>query len=197
MAKEVKIKTGKSTISRGEIVAKVVFLGQADLASEERFRAVAHVTGGKGKTASVIHAVADDEASIIFPKIIDDDKNFFRLIDATRNGLPYKSLRAAEVIMPFSSQEWARMLHVSKRSIDRLKKERRKLSSTQSEKLIEVTLLYDYGVDVFGSAEKFTKWLDRNNIALGGVEPKSLLDTNQGIKAVKTELSRIEYGILA
>jgi len=134
---------------------------------------------------------------MVFPKIIDDDKNFFRLIDATRKGLPYKSLRNAQVIMPFSSQEWARMLHVSKRSIDRLKKERRKLSSTQSEKLIEVTLLYDYGVDVFGSAEKFTKWLDKNNIALGGVEPKSLLDTNLGIKAVKTELSRIEYGVLA
>lgn len=118
-------------------------------------------------------------------------------MQATRNGLSYKSLSNAQSLMPFSTQEWATMLHVSKRSIERLKKESKKLTSSQSEKLIEVALLYDYGLDVFGDAKKFPRWLERSNLALGGVTPKSLLDTNQGIKAIKTELSRIEYGVLA
>ncbi len=194
MAKRIKIKTEEPKISRGEIIAKVVFPYRKEYSSGI---AINDPADAKGVEEPVFYTSDDLEKEIMFPKIIDDDKNFYTLIAATRNGLPYKSLHTAEVIMPFSSQEWAKMLHVSKRSIDRLKKEKKKLSTTQSEKLIEVTLLYDYGVDVFGSSEKFTKWLDRSNLALGGVAPKSLLDTNQGIKAVKTELSRIEYGVLA
>ena len=194
MTKRAKIKSEDSKLSRGEIIAKVIFPYQSGWNSNET---IDKITDVKGVNEPAYYTTFDRETEQLFPKIIDDDKNFYRLIDATRNGLPYKSLQTAKVIMPFSSQEWARMLHISKRSIDRLKKEKRKLSTTQSEKLIEVTLLYDYGVDVFGSSEKFTKWLDRSNLALGGVAPKSLLDTNQGIKAVKTELSRIEYGVLA
>ncbi|GGE30775.1 type II RES/Xre toxin-antitoxin system antitoxin [Psychroflexus planctonicus] len=132
-----------------------------------------------------------------FPKILNDDQNYFTLVMATRNGLPYKSFENAQSLMPFSSQEWAEILHISNRSLVRLKSDKKHLSRTQSEKLIEVTLLFDYGVDVFGSTEKFTQWLSRTNIALGGIVPKSLLDTNQGIKAVETALSRIEHGVLA
>ena len=113
-------------------------------------------------------------------------------MQATRNGLSYKSLSNAQSLMLFSTQEWATMLHVSKRSL-----ERKKLTSSQSEKLTEVALLYDYGLDVFGDAKKFPRWLERSNLALGGITPKSLLDTNQGIKAIKTELFKIEYGVLA
>ena len=40
-------------------------------------------------------------------------------------------------------------------------------------------------------------WLDAENIALGGVKPKSLLDSTFGIEIVKDELTRIEHGILA
>lgn len=138
------------------------------------------------------------EAGVLYSsRILDDDRSFIKLVNATRKGLPYKSLRNAQNIMPFSIQEWAEILHVSTRSIDRLKKDRKKLNSSLSEKLIEVTLLYDYGVDVFRASDKFSKWLNRPNIALGSVEPKSLLDTNQGINAVKSELSKIEYGVLA
>ena len=123
--------------------------------------------------------------------------NFYDLVIVTRDGLPFESLEAAQYLMPFSLQEWSAILQVSTRSIDRLKKEKKKLGVSQSEKLIEITLLFDYGVQVFGSKSKFSKWLERNNTGLGGLEPKSLLDTSLGMKAIETALSRIEYGILA
>ncbi|WP_299667290.1 antitoxin Xre-like helix-turn-helix domain-containing protein [uncultured Polaribacter sp.] len=173
-------KSDKKPINQGLIISKILFPEQVSNVEE----------------SSKIYALAND-TSRAFPKILDDDKNFYQLIHATRKGLPYKSLLNAQVLMPFSIQEWATILHISVRSIDRLKKERKKLNISQSEKLIEITLLYDYGVDVFGAADKFSKWLERANIGLGGVAPKSLLDTNQGMKAIKSQLSRIEYGVLA
>lgn len=168
-------------LKRGELTYQILFVEE----------------NAESQKESDVDQVEEAGVSYSSTKILDDDRSFVKLINATRKGLPYKSLRRAQNVMPFSTQEWAKILHVSTRSIDRLKKENKKLNSTQTEKLIEVTLLYDYGVDVFGTSDKFSKWLNRTNIALGGVEPKSILDTNQGIKAVKSELSKIEYGVLA
>lgn len=189
---KIKSKTNGNAMERGEILARVVFTGGIEVRDSA-------ITGATtiDDNESPVYYVAEDGIQKTYPKILDDDRNFHQLIKATRNGLPYKSLKTAQGIMPFSNQEWAQMLHISTRSIDRLKNENKKLSTTQSDKLIEVTLLYDYGVDVFGSSEKFSQWLNRTNIALGGVTPKSLLDTNQGINAVKSALSRIEYGVLS
>lgn len=50
---------------------------------------------------------------------------------------------------------------------------------------------------MFGTDEKFEKWLDRPSGALGGIKPKELIDTGPGIKMVKQELGRIEYGVFA
>jgi len=61
----------------------------------------------------------------------------------------------------------------------------------------KISFLLDYGSKVFDSKSNFDEWLNDTNIALGGVKPISLLDTLKGIEVIKTELSRIEYGVLS
>lgn len=190
-------KQNNTKLERGALIIKILFPDGFEDTHVEESVSDSDSVSEKLVSDMPTEYVSKDLGKIHTPKIIDDDRNFYRLISATRNGLPYKSFKNAQDFMPFSTQEWADILHISIRSIDRLKKERKKLSSSQSEKLIEITLLYDYGMDVFGSSEKFSMWLNRVNMALGGVKPKSLLDTNQGIKAIETVLSRIEYGVLA
>ena len=81
--------------------------------------------------------------------------------------------------------------------MQRYTKERKDFDPIQSEKILEVALVYKYGVEVFGNKEKFDIWLGAKNVALGNVAPKSLLDTTFGIGLLKDELTRIEHGILA
>ena len=81
--------------------------------------------------------------------------------------------------------------------MQRYKKERKSFDSNSSEKIIEIALLYKYGIEVFGNKEKFNTWLETKNVALGGIVPKELLDNTFGINLLKDELTRIEYGILA
>jgi uncharacterized protein (DUF2384 family) len=50
---------------------------------------------------------------------------------------------------------------------------------------------------IVGDTEKFNLWLDSNNLALGGIKPKSLFDSTFGINLLKDELIKIEYGVLA
>ena len=126
-----------------------------------------------------------------------DDKNAFLLINAIKKGISFSFFERLARNIPFSLREWATYLHLSERSLQRYKKEKSTFSPTASEKIIEITMLNKYGIEVFGEQEKFNTWLNTKNIALGGIKPKELLDSSFGIQLLKDELTRIEHGILA
>jgi uncharacterized protein (DUF2384 family) len=65
------------------------------------------------------------------------------------------------------------------------------------ENIIQISELYNLGIEVFGDKDKFNIWLETQNLALGGIRPKELLDNSFGIGLLKDELLRIEQGILA
>lgn len=126
-----------------------------------------------------------------------DDSNVLTLIDTVRNGLEYSFFSDFNERAPFTMQEWSEFLHLSPRTMQRYKKENKPFDPIYSDRILEIMMLYKLGVDVFGDEDKFHSWLDSNNIALGGVLPRSLMDNAFGIKLVKDELTRIEHGVLA
>lgn len=93
--------------------------------------------------------------------------------------------------------EWAGFLHLSERTLQRHKKDKAVFDAASSEKILEILLLYRYGVQVFGESGKFDLWLRTRNLALGGIKPKDLLDNSFGINLLKDELYRIEQGVLS
>ncbi|MCF8302943.1 MAG: DUF2384 domain-containing protein [Bacteroidales bacterium] len=126
-----------------------------------------------------------------------DDKNVFHLIKLVNNGIPYSIFRELSKMVSLSTTDWPRILHISERTFQRYKKEDRKFDKMQSEKIVQVILLFKYGVEVFGDEKKFNTWLKTENMALGKIKPKELLDNSFGIDLIKNELTRIEHGILA
>ena len=66
-----------------------------------------------------------------------------------------------------------------------------------SERILQIQIIYQLGLDVFEDQASFDQWLNLNSIALGGRKPKDLLDSTFGVEVIKDELNRIEYGILA
>lgn len=72
------------------------------------------------------------------------------------------------------------------------------LDSRESELLVMIIELLDYGIEVFNKEkEKFQRWLKKPNLSLGQDTPESLLDTLTGIQEVYFCLNRLEYGNLA
>ena len=126
-----------------------------------------------------------------------DDKNAFRLINAIKKGISYSFFERLAKNIPFTLREWASYLHLSERSLQRYKKEKGAFGAAASEKIIEITMLNKYGIEVFGGQEKFNTWLNTKNVALGGIKPKELLDSSFGIQLLKDELTRIAHGVLA
>jgi len=126
-----------------------------------------------------------------------DDNNILSLIDAVRNGISYSFFNNLVRSSPFSWPEWSSFLHLSERTMQRYKKEKKNFGPVYSEKILEITMLYKYGRDVFGDEKNFHAWLNSTNVSLGNSSPKQLLDSNFGIEMVKDELGRIEHGVLA
>jgi len=126
-----------------------------------------------------------------------DDKDAYSLIYAIKKGIKYTFFEQLSKLGPFTSRDWSGFLHLSERSMQRYKKDGGIFGTVSSEKIVEITMLYKYGVSVFGEKQKFDSWLNIKNVALGGIKPKELLDTSFGIGLIKDELSNIEYGVLA
>ena len=145
------------------------------------------------------HAMAKEYSNssqtITYDTVSDQDVAY--LIDTVRNGVQFTLFKNIISHSPFSMSEWSKFLHLSERTMQRYKKEKKTFDALQSEKILQITLLYKRGIEVFGSPEKFNSWLDTKSIVLGNTLPKNLLDNSFGIQLLEEELTRIEYGILA
>ena len=126
-----------------------------------------------------------------------NEKNILHLIKKSREGMKYSAFAGIQKQLPLKASDWSNILHLSERTLQRYKKEKIDLSPIYSEKVFEIKLLFNKGIEVFGNMENFTQWLNSKNIALGGFKPISFLDNTFGIVLLKDMLTRIEHGVLA
>ena len=126
-----------------------------------------------------------------------DDKEVIRFINTVRQGIAFTLFFTFAKRTPFSLSEWSNFLNMSERTMQRYKREKKSFDPIYSEKILQITLLYNLGIEVFGDKDKFNSWLETTSVALGGIKPKALLDNSFGIGLLKDELIRIEHGVLA
>lgn len=119
------------------------------------------------------------------------------LMEAARSGIEYSFFNQLLHKIPITLNEWADILHLSNRTMQRYQKQKKNFETLQSERILEISMLYEYGVEVFGNSENFEGWMNSKIIALGGIKPKSLLDSSYGINIIRDTLGRIEHGVLA
>ena len=134
------------------------------------------------------------KSKLTFPDFLSDKMLMILVI---REGIPYSLFNLIQHQTPFSENDWANFLDISTKSLQRYKQSSKNFKSIQSEKIIEIAEVTNVGLDVFGDMEKFKLWLDTPNFALGNLKPKELLKDSYGKEMVISELTRINYGILA
>lgn len=119
-------------------------------------------------------------------------------VSIIRKGLPYEAI---EVISKRADLPVKQLLHlfgVPQTTYNKKKRDKDLLSGRDSEVVLVLTELLDFGLEVFNNeAEKFQRWLKKPNISLGGATPESLFDSLTGIQEVRNSLNRLEYGNLA
>ena len=119
-------------------------------------------------------------------------------VDMIRKRLPYESIEIISNKANLPVKHFLQLLGMPQTTYNKRKKAQELLSSRDSEIILVLAELLDYGLSVFNSEEdKFYRWLKKPNISLGGMSPESLFDSLTGIQEVKNSLTRLEFGNMA
>lgn len=98
---------------------------------------------------------------------------------------------------PFTQAEWASMLHVSERTLQRYAKNNGSFAPINAERALQIEKVLKEGEFTFGKVENFYNWLKRNPYMLGGNLSFESLTSASGIERVLTQLHRIQHGLFA
>lgn len=116
---------------------------------------------------------------------------------AARNGVGAEAFFDALEVTGFPREKLSEILDISVKTIQRYKKQGKKLNAISSELLLKLFMLYGKGEELFGSIVDFNRWLEKPAYGLANEHPASLMHTSGGMDVIMEELYRIEYGALA
>ncbi len=124
--------------------------------------------------------------------------NRMERIGIIRQRLPYDALETISKKAGLSIKQLLTHFSIPQTTYNKKKRENELLSERESEMIVLLIELLDFGQDVFNNEiDKFHRWLRKPNISLGGNTPNSLFDSMTGIQEVRNALHRLEYGNLA
>jgi putative toxin-antitoxin system antitoxin component (TIGR02293 family) len=86
-------------------------------------------------------------------------------------------------------------LVVPRRTLAHRKEKQGTLSSDQSDRLARVVRMLTRAEEALGDRDKATRWMRKENRALGGKRPIDLLESDAGARMVERVLGRIEHGV--
>ena len=144
----------------------------------------------KNEKSNDVHVRTDN---ITYSDFFD---NKMLIIKAIRKGMPYELFSKIKDITPFSEDDWAEYLNLSKKTLQRHRNDADYLfKPIHTEKIIELAEVTNFGKEVFDSSEQFYLWLNTPSFALGNLKPAELLKDSYGKELVMAELNRIDHGI--
>ncbi len=98
---------------------------------------------------------------------------------------------------PFTQAEWASILHVSERTLQRYAKSNGSFAPINAERALQIDKVLKEAKITFGKIENFYNWLKRNPYMLEGNLSFDSLTSYSGIEKVLTQLGRIQHGLFA
>lgn len=128
---------------------------------------------------------------------IDFLNNKMLMVFVIQQGIPYSFFDSIRQFTPLNENDWADLLNISTKSLQRYRQSEKAFKPIQSEKIIEMAEVTMAGLDLFGDVEKFKLWLETPNFALGKMKPIDLLKDSYGKDLVLNEITRIGWGIFA
>jgi putative toxin-antitoxin system antitoxin component (TIGR02293 family) len=98
---------------------------------------------------------------------------------------------------PFTQAEWAAILHISERTLQRYAKDNGSFAPINAERALQIDKVLKEGKLTFGKVENFYNWLKKGPYMLEGNLSFDSLTSYSGIEKVLTQLGRIQHGLFA
>ena len=107
----------------------------------------------------------------------------------------YRKLKKITDRVPFTQSEWAQMLHLSERTLQRYAKNNSVFEGIYTDRILLLQDMIDLGLETFTDANTFYAWLKKDKPVLGHTLTFSSLYSDRGIQEVIDQLSRIQHGV--
>jgi putative toxin-antitoxin system antitoxin component (TIGR02293 family) len=107
----------------------------------------------------------------------------------------YRKLKKIADTVPFTQTEWANMLHLSERTLQRYAKNNSSFEGIYTDRILLLQEMIDLGLETFVDADAFYQWLKKNKPVMGQSLNFESLYSDRGIQEVIDQLSRIQYGV--
>ncbi len=107
----------------------------------------------------------------------------------------YKKLKRIADMVPFTQSEWANMLHLSERTLQRYAKSNSSFEGIYTDRILLLQEMINLGLETFTDANAFYSWLKKDKPVLGQKINFESLYSDRGIQEVIDQLTRIQYGV--
>lgn len=107
----------------------------------------------------------------------------------------YKKLKKIADLVPFTQIEWASMLHLSERTLQRYAKNNSSFDGIYTDRILLLQEMIELGLETFTDADAFYRWLKKEKQVLGQSLNFESLFSDRGIQEVINQISRIQYGV--
>lgn len=107
----------------------------------------------------------------------------------------YKKLKKLIDLVPFTQAEWANMLHLSERTLQRYAKNNSSFEGIYTDRIVLLQEMIRLGLETFSDAAAFYTWLKKEKSSMGHTLSFESLYSERGIQEVVNQLNRIQYGV--
>jgi uncharacterized protein (DUF2384 family) len=144
--------------------------------------------------------------SIEYPPVLDESMLLREPMEAyitdrkvlvLDNEFSYKQFKKMADQLQFTVAEWAQILHLSDRTIQRYAANNQAFEGIYADRLRQINHLMQHGFAVFKKPVFFVEWLKKDKSVLGQLLNFQSLFSSEGIRALDNQLGRIEYGVFA
>ena len=95
----------------------------------------------------------------------------------------------------FSQQDWAEILNISDRTLQRYIKDNKPFEGLYAEHLYQLEIMAELGLSVFSTPENLKSWLIKPKQVLGNILDFHSLSSFWGVKLICNELGRMIHGV--
>jgi hypothetical protein len=108
---------------------------------------------------------------------------------------PYRQFAKIAERVPFTQKEWAAILHLSEKTLQRYAKDNTNFEGIYVDRILQMQELIESGLTAFRSPDAFYRWLKRDKPVLGHLINFDSLKTHEGIRLITDETVRIMHGV--
>ena len=109
----------------------------------------------------------------------------------------YKKFQKVAAKVPFTLNEWANILHLSERTLQRYAKDNKNFEGIYVDRILQIEKMIDQGLTVFTGADALYNWLKKPKDVLGEQIDFQYLYHTDGIHQISDQLGRIQQGVYA